>query len=134
MDDVETRRRDTSWVTGELSHHLDTFPEQLKRFEVDKRYHLIGRDDFDQMVAEDLVSSRSYNTGRYSNESFAPVLTARLRERWGCNGVGLVLDMTHSEMYNIVVYEQGGVEILDPDKEVITDVDCENIGAGVILL
>lgn len=136
MDSYEpdTRRRDTSWVRGELSHSIEQFPRSIQRIAIDKRYYLLSEDDFDTLLTEDLLSSRSYSESKFASQHIAPAIASRCRERWGVNGIGTIIDTSEASLYNIVVYEQGGVEILDPDTEVVQTIEPETLGPSMILL
>lgn len=132
--DPDTRRRDTSWVRGELSHAIEQFPKSIQRIAIDKRYYLLSEEQFDTLLTEDLLSSRSYSQNKFASQHIAPAIASRCRERWGVNGIGTIIDTREAELYNIVVYEEGGVEILDPEQEVVQTIDPDTLGPSMILL
>jgi len=136
-----TRRRDTSWVQGELATAFENFPTGgLQRLSLDSRYYLTTPEDFDHIVAEDALSHRYYRRGKFDCENFAFAFKSICDGRYGLNSVGVLLDYRTRDTYNVVVYEEGGVDVFDPDASeliVAGGIGMESaykIDLGVIIL
>jgi len=136
-----TRRRDTSWVQGELATAFENFPAGgLQRLSLDSRYYLTTPADFAHIIEEDIVSYRYYRRAQFDCENFAFGFKNVCDARYGLNSVGVVLDYRTRETYNIVVYEDGVVDVFDPNaRELVAAGGSEvetayEIDLGVIIL
>lgn len=132
--ELDTRRRDTSWVEGEVASSIDNFPQKVKRWNTSARYHLLDRETFREVIQEDLLNHRKYWNGRFSCEAFAFGFASRFWQRHGVNGVGVVVDYARDSLYNIVVYEQGGVEFYNPESRVMTQPMDYEPDSGLVIL
>jgi hypothetical protein len=115
----EVEVRDTSWVTGELAMDFDNFPQQINRIEIDGRYNLTTPEELSRLIDRDLLRNRSYRYGAFDCKEPALTLSRRASDRWGVNSIGVVIDSSLTPQYNVVVYEDGSTEILNPRDEQI---------------
>lgn len=134
MDEIPTRKRDTSWVEGEIATSLDNFPDTVRRRNTSSRYYLVDEDTFKDLIEADLLDHRNYWMGKFSCEDFALGFASRFWQRFSVNGVGVVVDFHEEDLYNIVVYEEGGVEFYDPNAKVLVQPRDFEPEAGLILL
>lgn len=138
--DIE--RRDTSWVEGELATDFENFPNNgVKRVPIDSRYYLTTPDDFSRIIEETIIDHRRYKRTKFDCENFAFGLQNVVAQRYGINSVGIVIDLSNSRGYNIVIYDDGMSEVFDPNNEMLvttgrenTDHEAYEIESGLILL
>ena len=138
--DIE--RRDTSWVEGELATDFENFPNNgVKRVPIDSRYYLTTPDDFSRIIEETIIDHRRYKRAKFACENFAFGLQNVVAQRYGINSVGIVIDLSNSRGYNIVIYDDGMSEVFDPNNEMLvttgrenTDHEAYEIESGLILL
>lgn len=137
----EVEVRDTSWVTGELAMDFDNFPRNLNRIEIDGRYNLTTPSELSRLIDRDLLRNRSYRYGSFDNKRPALSIARRASDRWGVNSIGVVIDRLLVPRYNVVVYEDGVTEILNPrDEQIVptghtpSDHDVYTMERGIIVL
>ena len=103
--------KDTAWVHGVLTK----LNADIVRLPLGAEFQLTDKDTFIDFIAWDWVDSFEYHKFyRCGNFSIAFKADA---DKWGVNQVGIVLDYKSSHAYNIVIFPNGKVMLLEPQSD-----------------
>lgn len=108
-------QKDTAWV----QQVLDGMNLNIQRLPLDQTYYLCSQTDFLNIVAWDWVDTYEYRKETFDCENFAFLFKARMDLFFGLNQVGLVVDYGAGHAYNIVLYPNGKVQILEPQSDAL---------------
>lgn len=103
--------RDSIWVDGVLAKMNAT----VVRLPLGREFQLTDKDTFIDFIAWDWVDSFEYHKF-YRCGNFTISLKASA-DQWGVNQVGIVLDYQSSHAYNIVIFPNGKVMLLEPQTD-----------------
>lgn len=109
--------RNESYIRASLKAAIGPFGSGVSRTPLDANYWLPTREEFQQFATRNDVDDREYVVGKHDCENFALSLMAHAQTQLGYNGVGLVLDWSSQHAYNIVVYDDGGVMLFEPQSD-----------------
>lgn len=108
---TNTVERDTVWVDGILAKMKVT----VVRLPLGREFQLTDKDTFIDFIAWDWVDSFEYHKFyRCGNFSIAFKAAA---DQWGVNQVGIVLDYKSGHAYNLVIFPDGKVMLLEPQSD-----------------
>lgn len=103
--------KDTVWVQGVLTK----MGAEIIRLPLGVEFQLTDKDTFIDFIAWDWVDSYEYHKFyRCGNFSIAFKASA---DSWGVNMVGIVLDYESSHAYNLVVFPDGKVMLVEPQSD-----------------
>jgi hypothetical protein len=103
--------KDTAWVQSVLMG----LGAEIIRLPLGGEFCLTDKDTFIDFIAWDWVDSFEYHKF-YRCGNFAISFKASA-DQWGVNQVGIVLDYKSSHAYNIVVFPDGKVMLLEPQSD-----------------
>jgi len=103
--------RDTAWVDSILVK----MKANVIRLPLGKEFQLTDKDTFIDFIAWDWVDSFEYHKF-YRCGNFTISFKASA-DQWGVNQVGIVLDYKSGHAYNIVVFPDGKVMLLEPQSD-----------------
>lgn len=103
--------RDTAWVQMVLTQ-LDA---KVVRLPLGPEFRMTDKDTFIDFIAWNWVDSFDYHKF-YRCGNFAVSFKADA-DQWGVNQVGIVLDYVSGHAYNIVVFPDGKVMLLEPQSD-----------------
>jgi len=109
--------RDTAWIQQIL---VKTGLEII-RLPLGIEFRLTDKDTFLEFIAWSWVDSFDYHKF-YRCGNFSIAFKAD-GDRWGVNQVGIVLDYKSSHAYNIVVFPDGKVMLLEPQRDSLFYID-----------
>ena len=94
---------------------------QMPRTGVDSKYRVLRRADWDEVLAATDTDAEQYVSEWYDCDDFAVSFKAEVAEKYGINGVGIVLDYAMGHAYNAVfVYNEDGsvsAEMVEPQND-----------------
>ena len=102
---------DTYWIDSQLA------PLRVVRLPLDGKYRLTNKSNFIDIVAWDWVDSKPYERDIYDCENFAISFKARVDWYFALNQVGIVIDYTSGHGYNLVIFPNGDVMLLEPQSD-----------------
>ena len=103
--------RDAAWI------HARLLPLEVTWMQLDARYYLTNQTNFLNIVAWDWTDSHDYVRERFDCDKFAIMFKSRVNERFLLNQVGVVLDYTSGHAYNLIVYPDGNIMLLEPQSD-----------------
>lgn len=103
--------KDSAWVDSVLVK----MKASVIRLPLGKEFQLVDKDTFIDFIAWDWVDSFEYHKF-YRCGNFTISLKASA-DQWGVNQVGIVLDYQSGHAYNIVVFPDGKVMLLEPQTD-----------------
>jgi len=103
--------KDTAWVQSVLMK----LGAQVIRLPLGAEFQLTDKDTFLDFIAWDWIDSFEYHKF-YRCGNFAVSFKASA-DQWGVNQVGIVLDYKSAHAYNIVVFPNGKVMLLEPQSD-----------------
>jgi len=105
--------RDADWISQKLE------PLQVLWFQLDKKYYMTDQSNFLNIVAWDWTDSYDYVRERFDCDKFAIMFKSRVNERFLLNQVGVVLDYGSGHAYNLIIYPDGNIMLLEPQSDTI---------------
>jgi len=111
----DVAQRDTGFVQAVL----DGMKLEIVRLPLDATYYMANQSDFLNIVAWDWVDTIEYRNDRWDCENFALLFKSHVDLYFGLNQVGVVVDYTSRHSYNLVVYPDGRVQILEPQSDAV---------------
>ena len=108
---VNTVEKDSVWVDGVLAK----MKVKVIRAPLGPEFRLVAKDTFVDFIAWDWVDSFEYHKF-YRCGNFAISFKASA-DQWGVNQVGIVLDYKSSHAYNVVVFPNGKVMLIEPQTD-----------------
>ena len=94
---------------------------QMPRTGVDSQYRVLPRDAWDEVLGKTDTDAEQYVSEWYDCDDFAVSFKAEVAEKYGVNGVGIVLDYQMGHAYNAVfVVDDGGrvtAEMVEPQND-----------------
>lgn len=105
--------RTPQWI-GERLSELGVIWAQL-----DGRYYLTNQDNFLNIVAWDWTDSYSYVRDKWDCDKFAVRFKSQVDLHFGLNQVGIVIDYGSGHAYNLVIYPDGNIMLLEPQSDVL---------------
>lgn len=108
---TNTVEKDTAWV-GSILMGMEA---KVVRLPLGPEFRLTDKDTFLDFIAWSWVDSFEYHKF-YRCGNFAVSFKADA-DQWGVNQVGVVLDYVSSHAYNIVVFPNGKVMLLEPQSD-----------------
>jgi len=108
---TNTVEKDTAWVQSILMK----LGAEIIRLPLGAEFRLTDKDTFIDFIAWDWIDSFEYHKF-YRCGNFAVSFKASA-DQWGVNQVGIVLDYQSSHAYNIVVFPNGKVMLLEPQSD-----------------
>jgi len=103
--------KDTIWV----QETLVALGADIVRLPLGREFQLTDKDTFVDFIAWDWVDSFEYHKF-YRCGNFAVSFKASA-DQWGVNQVGIVLDYKSGHAYNLVVFPDGKVMLLEPQSD-----------------
>lgn len=103
--------RDTDWVQKVVSK----LNADIIRLPLGREFRLTDKDTFLDFIAWDWVDSYEYHKF-YRCGNFAISFKAHA-DQWGVNQAGIVLDYASGHAYNLLVFPNGKVMLLEPQSD-----------------
>ena len=109
------RERYSAWI----QQVLDSLGVGIIRLPLDVKYRLTNETNFLNIVAWDWVDSVKYESEVFDCENFAIAFKSHVDRYFGLNQVGIVIDYKSGHAYNLVIYPDGNVSVLEPQQDAI---------------
>ena len=106
-----TVEKDSAWVDRVLAK----MEAKVIRLPLGPEFRLVDKDTFIDFIAWDWIDSFEYHKF-YRCGNFTISFKASA-DQWGVNQVGIVLDYVSGHAYNIVVFPDGKVMLLEPQTD-----------------
>ena len=106
-------QKDTSWI----QQVIDSMNLGIIRLPLDQTYYLTDQSNFLNIVAWDWVDTYEYRKEKFDCENFAFLFKAQVDLFFNLNQVGLVIDYQSGHAYNLVIYPNGKVMVLEPQSD-----------------
>ena len=110
---VSSVEKTTLWIQEKLMFLEPT----IIRLSLDGTYKLANQRDFLNIVAWDWVDAKKYTSEIFDCENFAISFKAHVDWYFGLNQVGIVIDYRAGHGYNLVVFPDGNVMLLEPQND-----------------
>jgi len=108
-------QKDTVWV----QQVINSMNLGIVRLALDQVYYLTSEANFLNIVAWDWVDTYEYRKERFDCENFAFLFKAQVDLFFQLNQVGLVIDYNSGHAYNLVLYPNGKVQVLEPQSDAL---------------
>jgi len=108
---TNTIEKDTAWVQDVLME----MKVQVIRLPLGSEFRLVDKDTFIEFIAWDWVDSFEYHKF-YRCGNFTISFKASA-DQWGVNQVGIVLDYQSGHAYNLVIFPDRKVMLLEPQSD-----------------
>lgn len=123
---VERREVDGDFVSEAVNDYLDEHAKDGTRLPLDGKYYVASKDDMDAIVSANHDDKRIYRKAKYDCENFALTFMSSVQREYGLTNVGLVIDWSGAHAYNMFVYDDGTVELYEPqDDDFVEPGDAE---------
>ena len=107
--------KDTVWIQGVL----DGLGLGLIRIPLDAKYYLTDKNTFASIIYWDWIDTVKYIPERFDCENFSFSFKAQVDEVFLLNQVGVILDYASGHAYNIAIFPDGGVWLLEPQSDAL---------------
>jgi hypothetical protein len=105
------KEKDSHWIDSCLA------PLKVVRLPLDGQYRLTDQNNFLNIVSWDWIDSRPYIKDVFDCENYAIAFKSRIDELFSLNQVGVVIDYKSMHGYNLVVFPDGNVMLLEPQTD-----------------
>jgi hypothetical protein len=105
------KEKDTAWIDSCLA------PLKVVRLPLDGQYRLTDQNNFLNIVSWDWIDSRQYVKDVFDCENYAIAFKSRIDELFSLNQVGIVIDYKSMHGYNLVVFPDTNVMLLEPQTD-----------------
>ena len=105
--------------TAFIQQAIDNMGLGVIRLGLDQSYYMTNQANFLNIVAWDWIDKAEYIKEKYDCENFAFSFKAIVDYYFKLNQVALVIDYKAGHAYNLVVYPDGNVMILEPQTDVM---------------
>lgn len=106
-------QKDNVWIQG----IIDGLDLGIIRYQLDQTYYLTNQTNFLNIVAWDWIDTVKYQKELYDCENFAISFKAQVDKVFLLNQVGIVLDYESGHAYNLVIFPDGKVMVLEPQSD-----------------
>lgn len=101
-----------AWKASQLS--------KLGLWYLDSRFRALPLATWKQVLAYNTVDKSRYKSDHFDCDNFAICLAGDAAQRWGVNGIGIVIDISAGHAYNCVLtYDDGklDLQIVEPQTD-----------------
>ena len=105
--------KDTAWI----QQVIDGLGLGIIRLPLDATYRLTDYGNFLNIVVWDWIDSIKYQSDIFDCENFAIAFKSHVDEIFLLNQVGIVIDYESGHGYNLVIFPNGKVMILEPQSD-----------------
>jgi hypothetical protein len=105
------KEKDTAWIDSCLA------PLKVVRLPLDGQYRLTDQNNFLNIVSWDWIDSRQYVKDVFDCENYAIAFKSRIDELFSLNQVGIVIDYKSMHGYNLVIFPDTNVMLLEPQTD-----------------
>ena len=91
---------------------------------LDSRFRALPAKVWKKVLAYDTLDRSRYKSEHFDCDNFAVCLAGDVAQRWGVNGIGIVIDTSAGHAYNCVLtYDDGGVglQMIEPQTDEAVD-------------
>ena len=106
-------KRDSAWI----QEKIDSLGLGIVRLPLDATYRLTNKTNFREIIAWDWTDRIDYIKERYDCEQFAIQLKAIVDLYFHLNQVAIVIDYKSGHAYNLVIYDDGDIDVLEPQSD-----------------
>lgn len=104
-----TYKRDNTWI----QQRIDEMNLNIVRYQLDTIYTMTNQSNFYNIVAWDWCDSLEYVKELFDCENFAILFKAYVDLYFRLNQVAIILDYKSAHAYNLVIFPDGNVSVLD---------------------
>lgn len=106
-----TVEKSADWIKNQLA------PLEVNWLQLDSKYFLTNQDNFLNIVAWDWTDTYDYVREVFDCDKFAIMFKSRVNERFYLNQVGVVLDYKSGHAYNLIIFPDGNIMLLEPQSD-----------------
>ena len=106
-------QKDSAWIQSVI----DSMNLGIIRLPLDEVYYLTNKTNFLNIVAWDWIDTVKYRVDIFDCENFAISFKAQVDEVFNLNQVGIVIDYVSGHAYNLVIFPDGKVMVLEPQMD-----------------
>lgn len=119
--DISRTKKDGSFVTDAVDGYLDEHAEHSERLPLDGKYYTVSKEDMRSISSWEETNLLDYEADQYDCDNFALSFMSSVQREFGVTTVGLVIDWSGTHAYNMLVYEDGSVELFEPQNDNIVE-------------
>lgn len=102
-----------AWV----QERLKAMGANIIHLPLDAKYYLTDKSNFLEIIAWDWVDSWEYRRDIFDCENFALAFQSHVARYFGLNQVGSVIDYKAGHGYNLVIFPDGKVMLIEPQAD-----------------
>jgi len=114
---VERTEVDAKFVGEAVNTYIRENAKNGSRLPMDGKYYTATKENMQKIVDADDTNTRAYKKATYDCENFAFSFMAAAQREYGITTIGLVIDWSGGHAYNMFVYEDGSVELYEPQND-----------------
>jgi hypothetical protein len=119
--DISRTEKDGSFVGGAVNDYLDEHAKDGTRLPLDGTYYTVSKEDMRSISSWERTNRHDYEKAEYDCENFALSFMSSAQREFGVTTIGLVIDWSGTHAYNMLVYEDGSVELFEPQNDNIVE-------------
>lgn len=108
-----TAERNNAW----MQQTIESMGLNMKRLVLDSLYYMTNQSNMLNIIAWDYTDTLQYVKERFDCENFAVLFKAISDLHFRVNQVGIVLDYESGHGYNLIVYPDGNIQVLEPQHD-----------------
>ena len=124
---IERTNVDAKFVGEAVNSYINENAKNGNRLPMDGEYYTCSKEDIQKIVDEDQTNRNEYKEAEYDCENFAFSFMANAQKEYGITTIGLVIDWSGGHAYNIFVYEDGSVELYEPQSDTYPEPDSGDL-------
>jgi hypothetical protein len=115
---VERKQVDNRpFMAKAVNEYIDEHSNDGGRILLDGAYYVASKQDMRAVIESDQTDKRPYKKNTYDCENFALSFMAGVQKEYGLTNVGLVIDWSGGHSYNMIVYDNGEVDLYEPQSD-----------------
>jgi hypothetical protein len=108
-------------IESAVNEFMDTHSASGSRAPLDGEYYAVSREEMREISKWNYTNREEYESAQFDCENFAISFMADVQRQFGVTTVGLVIDWSGGHAYNLFVYEDGTVELFEPQNDRFVD-------------
>lgn len=103
------REKPSSWI----QEQIDNMGLKIQRLPLDGKYRMTNKSNTMNIIAYDIADQLTYVKNWFDCENFAIWTKAHVDLTFGVNHFGVVLDYKSGHAYNLAIYPDGDISVVD---------------------
>lgn len=119
--DISRTKKDRSFVDDAVDNYLDEHADDGSRLPLDGEYYTTSKEEMEAIASWQRENRYEYKKAEYDCENFALSFMSNVQRKFGVTTVGLVLDWSGTHAYIMFVYDDGSIELFEPQNDSIME-------------